>query len=899
MQPICEDYFKQVEAPPGSSSMHLNPYVRRYLDDARAYLLDLHDRGVAARQVNEEHAEVVDRLVRKLFRLAEDRYFYESPRLNFRLAVVAIGGYGRRELALGSDIDLLFLHRGKVNPYVETVVESLTQRLWDARLVVGGATRTVRECLRLGTRDLSTLTSYLDSRFLIGDPELYAEFEDAVQQHVRKVRRRFVDDKLEEQRERHERFHESLYLLQPNLRESVGGLRDYHTALWVARAAQWDVGSPEDLTIHGFIDAEDGEALGEALDFLWRARNELHRSGRKDDQLHYEAQEGLVACLGLTDEGNTLAVETLMRSYYGHARTVDYISREVIGHTRGLLGGRARRAPAYSVEEGFAIADGRLEIPSAEILVERPVRLLAAFAVAQHHDVEISPRTQRLLRSHVHLIDDQFRHDPDAADLFQRILRSPTRVYRTLVPMLELGILGAYLPEFGSVVGLWNQDLYHTYTVDVHSLFLIEQLRRLRKGRFADELGLPTELVREVRDPLLAYLACLLHDIGKGRGGGHSEKGAQMVPAICERLGLSETEASRVQFLVRHHLTMSAMAEQRDVHDPRQIMRLVSLVQSREQLRSLYLLTVADIRSVSPEAWTRWKAGLLEAFYRNAAEWLEAGAEEGAAEQFFLVRAMRRFEESERAAVALLAEGGIDTARAMEFLEQMPRRYLLNHSPPEIAEHVRAAFAFADSDKLVGVSAFVDTSEEQPFWGIVVTTHDRPGLFSTVSGVLTALGHDILAAQVYTSKDQLAVEIYVMAPIAGGDEEASFETERIETRLCEIFEGQREIGPIERGRRDGRTAVRSTPPSVRVLNGESDLYTVIEVVTNDRPALLYDITRALAALELDVGLSRASTRAQRATDAFYVTDQGRKLSDPERAKQVEEVVLRAIRQEGS
>lgn len=899
MQPICEDYFKEVTAPSGSSSMHLNPHVRSYLDDVRAYLLDLHDRGVAGRRVNEEHADLMDRLVRKLFRLAEDRYFAESPRLNFRLAIIAVGGYGRREQSLGSDVDLLFLHRGKTNPYVETVAESLTQRLWDARLVVGAATRTIRECLRLGGRDLPTLTSYLDSRFLIGDPELYAEFEQAVRDYMRQARVHFVEQKLEEQRARHERFHESLYLLQPNLRESVGGLRDYHTALWVARAAQWEVRGPEALAVHGFVDSAEAEQLLEALDFLWRARNELHRGGRKDDQLHYEAQERLVAHLGLVDEGNTLAVEKLMRIYYGHARAIDFISRQVIAHAQGLLGARARSSPTYPVEEGFAVADGRLEIPSAEILTDRPVRMLAAFAVAQHHDVDLSPRTQRLLRQHLHLVDAALLDDPEAADLFKRILRSPTRVYRTLEAMSEVGVLGAYLPEFGSVVGLWNQDMYHTYTVDVHSLFLVEQLRRLRKGRFADELGLPTELMRELRDPLLIFLSCLLHDIGKGRGGGHSEKGAQMVPDVCARLGLDAAETARVQFLVRHHLTMSAMAEQRDVHDPRQIMRLVSLVQSREQLRSLYLLTVADIRSVSPEAWTRWKAGLLEAFYRNAAEWLEAGVEEGAAEQFFLERALRRFEASEREAVALLAERGVETGRAMEFLEQMPRRYLLNHSPAEIAEHVGSALAFADGDKRVAVSAFVDPSDAQPFWGIVVITRDRPGLFSTVSGVLTALGHDILAAQVYTSKGQLAVEIYVMAPIAGGDEEAELETERIETRLEEILDGRRELGPVDRRAQRGLPKLRSTPPSVRVLNGESDLYSVIEVVTNDRPALLYDITRTLADLQLDVGLSRASTRARRATDAFYVTDQGHKLVDPERCKQVEEELLRAIRQERS
>ncbi len=696
MQPVCDDYFKEIDAPPGPSSLHLNPQVRAYLDAVRHDLLGLHDHGVAARSVNEEHSDLIDRLLRKLFRLAEDRYFQHFPRLNFRLSVIAVGGYGRRELSLGSDIDLLFLHRGKLNPYVETIAEAITHRLWDARLSVGVATRTLRDCMRVGREDLSTLTSFLDARFLIGDPTLFADLDEEVRALMRRTGPDFIAAKLDEQRRRHERLGESLFLLQPNVRESVGGLRDYHTALWIARVVHGEVRRTEDLRVQGFIDGEELSDLLAALDFMWRMRNELHRGGRRDDRLHYEAQMRLAEKFGLEGSDPTMRAERLMQEYYAHARVIERVSRHAVGLARKRAERRhGRRAkPAYPVEEGFLIVEGQLEIPAATLIEERPQRLLYAFTVAQQHDVEISARSQRVLRQQAQLIDDALREDAEAAELFARILVSPVRVYRSLRLMAELGILGAYIPEFGRLVGLWQQDMYHTYTVDVHSLFLVEQLRRLHKGRFRDELSLPSELMREVRDPRVLFLGCILHDIGKGRGGGHSQQGAGLTPSVCERLGIDGTDLDAIQFLVRHHLTMSEMAEQRDVHDPRQIVKLANLAGTREQLRRLYLLTVADIRSVSPVAWTDWKGGLLEALYRNAAEWLETGREEEGASQFFLERAMERVSSAETQVADLLEAAGLDREKVGSFLASMPRRFLLAHAPSEIAEHVQSALAF-------------------------------------------------------------------------------------------------------------------------------------------------------------------------------------------------------------
>jgi [protein-PII] uridylyltransferase len=901
VQPICEDFFTAGErGPSGPSSAHLNPSVRAYLDAVRTYLLGLHDAGVPARRVNEEHAELIDRLVRKLFRLAEDRYFENFPRLNFRFAVVAVGGYGRRELSLGSDVDLLFLYRGKENPYVETITETIATRLWDARVVVGAATRTVPECLRVGREDLSTLTSYLDARFLVGDPALFAELDRDVRAYLKENADAFTQAKLAEQAKRHEAFGESLYLLQPNLKESVGGLRDYHTALWLARAALWEVRRPEHLRVQGFIDAEEERALLDALEFVWRMRNQLHRKGRKDDRLHYEAQTQLAEYLGFGAADPLHAVEALMRQYYLHARAIQRVSRRAIDHALQLSS--QRRQPLdgkpHPVAEGFAISNGRLEIPAASLLQERPMRLLAAFAVAQHHDVELSARAQRLVRQNLSLVDDAFRADPEASAFFRQLLGAPTRVYRTLQTMDEVGLLGAYIPEFAHLVGMWQQDMYHTYTVDIHSLFLVEQLRRVQRGRYRAELPLATELMREVRSPVLLYLGCILHDIGKGRGGGHSGKGAQMIPDLAKRLGLNAEENAIVEFLVLHHLTMSAMAEQRDVHDPRLILRLAKLCGSRLYLRLLYLVTVADIRSVSPVAWTSWKAGLLERLYRNTAEWLEAGEETDLAEQFLVERAMNQAAGTAARAVEMLAQEGIGKSEAEALLDQMPRRYLLEHGPEEIASHMRVGFAFLADRQRARVEPFRDPNAGGlRSWGLVVVASDRPGLFATIAGVLTGCGHNILAASAYTTRDGLALDLFEVDPIAGGPDEQELERARIEKRLGAVLAGVAEM-PVPR-QSSLPKVLREKAPSARIENDDSDFYSIIDVEATDRPGLLYDLSRALSDEGLSLVTVRASTRASRATDAFYVTTlDGHKLVDTDQMRRVEEAVLRAIGQGG-
>ena len=899
MQPICDDFFKEVDEAVDPGPALINEAVRSYIAASRDYLLRLHDAREPGARVNNEHADLMDRLLRKLFRITEDRYFRHFPRLEVRFAVMAVGGYGRRELSLASDLDLLFLYRGKVNPYIETMTEAISHRLWDAKLSLGVATRTLQQSMRLGKNDLSTMTSYLDARPIIGDMDLATGLESGIKSWIQRNRTSFIEQKLEEQEARRLRNGESLFLLQPNLRESIGGLRDYHTALWVARATDWDVSSLEDLIEGGFIDAGELTSLRTALDFVWRIRNELHRGARKNDQLHFEAQEHLTTFLDLKGTEVLLPIEELMQSYYLHARVIQHSSARIIDHAVMLDRRRRgwRQRASQPIGDGFELNNGRIDIPDASVLEERPHRLLSVFRASQEHDADLSPRAQRMVRQHLHLLDAAFCREAETSELFLEILSAPNRAYRALVTMNELGLLGLLIPEFAHLVGLWKHDLYHTYTVDAHSLFLIEQLQRIRKGNFAAELPLATQLLQDLESTKVLYLSALLHDIGKGKGGGHSPKGAALVPQIGRRLGLTQSEIDHVSFLVLHHLTISGIAENRNVHDSRLILNVANLCGTRAKLRTLYLLTVADIRSVSPEAWTSWKAGLLAALYRNVAEWLESGLGDESASGFFLGRAAARIEQAEAEVEEQLQASGIEREETRSFLESMPRRYILNHGPGEIAEHIRAAFDYAGTGRTAAISLFQPEHESDPFSGVTVLAADRPRLLSTMAGVLAAANHNILGAQVYTNRHGLALEIYEVERIPGGAEEAEAERSRLERGLIAALEnpgGARDSGGL-RGRNVSGVRLPRGETSVRISNNESDFYSIIDIVSTDRPGFLFQVTRTLADAGIDIVMSRASTRAHRVRDSFYVTDGGEKLLDESRLQEIREQLLGSIR----
>jgi [protein-PII] uridylyltransferase len=856
--------------------------IRGYLTAAREYLRGLHTSGASGQRVNEIHSDLLDRLVRAVFELAEEMYFSGRDAEGEELCVVAVGGYARREMSFYSDVDLLFLHRGDATPYVAAITERVQRWLWDAQLTVGCATRTIEETIGLALQDTTVCTAVLAPRFIAGSGVLFHRLGDAVRTRLMAKPGELIAALFEGRQKRHERFGASLYLLQPNVKESAGGLRDFHASYWTMQALQASVRGKDDFLHLGLLTEVEAVAYFDALEFLWRIRNEMHlQAGRKHDQMSFDMQERIARTFGYVGGGDLateLPVERFMRDYYRHARNVLNLSSLIMEQCLA----RTRRAAGHVrtqwVERGFRIVDGRLEIPHARQLRSDPALLLEAFAVAQAHDVGITRKAQRILRENLYLIDDAFRSKPEIIEIFLRILRSPQRITRSLIAMNEVGLLGRFLPEWDHIVCRWQHVMYHTYTVDVHSIFLVEELRRLIKGDYDDELPSVARLARSVSDPTVLYLGCLFHDLGKGFGGNHSSKGAVRARACLQRLGMDAEAVERVAFLVEQHLRMAHVAQRRDLSDPRVIFEFARTSGDRTNLKLLYLLTVADIRASSKTAWTDWKGRLLKELFERASELLETGtADAGRAVELI----ERRVEARRSAAAAELAKQGVDETTVAQYFDMWPRRYFMAHSPSQIARHARVVLDFEPD--LVMTTAFREM--RGGFAEFILCTRDVHGLYSNVAGVLTAHHLNILGSNVYTSTSGLALETYRVATPRGGEEERALAWVALERSLRQVLKGEVSVSSLLRRR--GRRVARIDMPSadggnVTITNDESDFYTIIDVTANDRLGLLHDLTRAISEHGCEVYISKAGRVLDQVADTFYVKDiHDRKLEDPE------------------
>src|SRR5262245_24895984 len=587
--------------------------ARNYVKKGRELLLEKHRAGAGGVEVVSVYSTMMDQLIRHLFSRVSDDFIRRYPSENPRCTVVAQGGYGRGELNPYSDIDLLFLYSWKISPYVEAVTERLLYTLWDAGLQVGHATRTVKESLALSATDMKVKTALLDARYLCGNLDLYQEFDKAIETRVvpRRVYR-FVQEKLAENRARHESYGGSVYLLEPDVKDGEGGLRDIHTARWIARV-KTGAKDLDTLAPRGLVSSTDVAKLKVSQDFLLRVRNELHFStGKHQDQLTFEEQEKVSRALGFEGEGTLKAVEVFMRNYYLHAaqisRLTTLITHRLTDAPRPLVGGLY--SFAKTLREGICVSQGQLLVTKPSILKSEPGNLIEIFAEMQKHRCELSHETRELLREHSGLIDDKFRRSAAANMPFFRILKWKERVYETLLEMYRCGILGAFIPEFGRLLCMVLHDAYHIYTVDQHSLKLIQEIERLTAGSYKDGLPLLTQLAREADKIELLYLGLMFHDIGKGFGGGHSEIGARLVPPIARRMRLNTDDGALVEFLVRHHLLMTHTAFRRDLEDEKTILDFAKTMGNVNNLKMLYLLTFADVKAVGPDVWNPWKASL-------------------------------------------------------------------------------------------------------------------------------------------------------------------------------------------------------------------------------------------------------------------------------------------------
>lgn len=863
---------------------------KHFLNHYREEIRKIHNAGAPGTEVVRYLTAMTDTLIRKLFRsITKD--VGHIGRVREPLTLTAIGGYGRGELNPYSDIDLMFLYSGKNQARVEDIAQKLLYFLWDMRLDVGYSVRTLQDCVEMAAADLTVRTALLDARVISGSRLLFKDFGKVMLTQILSKRSdSFIKEKVAELAKRREKYGSSVYLLEPNIKESEGGLRDLHTALWVAKI-KYKISDAHELIVKGVLTEEEVFAFGEALSYLWRIRNELHfHAGRKNDQLTFDAQINLARFFGYENVGKTLAVEEFMRDYYLHANRVEHLASSLVSKCSQREEGALRIIGYFirrHVGDGFYIIKGELVIPDESVIQKEPARLMKVFEYAQKHGVAISVNVKSLIRKNLHLINDKFRRSKEVNQSFFAILRSDKGACETLKSMHHLEFLNRFIPEFGNIYCKVQHDLYHIYTVDTHSLFAVEEIEKLLRGDRAGELPLLTQIAMEVDKRELLILGVLFHDIGKGEGGGHAEKGADMIPTIARRMGLCKEDSERLEFMVRNHLLMAHIAQRRDLHDDKMIIQFAQQMEKSENLKMLYLLTYADIRAVGTDVWTEWKAMLLQELYEKSFNVLERG-------DFHQEARSERVRKVKRMVLELL-DDEYPVAAVKDELKAMTNRHLLSNSPAVIAEHVKLLLGL-ENEKII---TRLDHEHDGGYSNFTICTLDVPGLFSMITGVMAANGINILGAQIHTSSNGKALDILHVNSPQGFVITDDSRWNRLGEDLRQVLTGKVQVAALVAKRhRPTLLAERAKPKfpaRVEIDNQVSSDYTVIDIYTHDKVGILYQITSALTELGLYIGVSKISTKVDQVADVFYVKDIfGHKIKNQGRLDEIRERLLKAV-----
>ncbi|MBR9980431.1 MAG: [protein-PII] uridylyltransferase [Desulfatitalea sp.] len=794
-------------------------------------------------------------------------------------ALIALGGYGRAEQCVHSDIDLLFLFDQKVPAEAEALVREIIYPLWDLGLEVGHATRSIKECIQLARQDLEVFTSLLDARFVCGMSPLYHQLMERMRVKLINVKpAQLVAWLLETNQTRHDRFGDSAYLLEPNLKEGQGGLRDYHTMLWIARIHS-DAKLVRDLEYFGYLSNAEYQELTESLDFVWTVRNQLHLLlGRKCDQLHLEHQTRLAEAMQIRGYNGHLPVERLLGDLHGRMEFIKQCYRVFIyelDQKKRLK--RKNKAMPETPVEGLKFNRGMLNFVSPEAVVQEPLLLARIFVESAVHKAPLSAEARRLVREFSHLVANaRYRCAAEVVEAFEKVLARPMTRFNALNAMLETGFLVAFIPAFKGVVNRIQFDQYHLYPVARHLLLAVTLLKNNVAARETGQDPLGASLYQELRSKRALLWAALLHDIGKAEpASGHSERGAKMAARICAEKGLSSADIDTVEFLVREHLLLFETASRRDINDEETALMVARRVGKPERLKMLYLLSVADAMATGPKAWNDWTASLMRSLFLKTLNVMEKG-------ELVSRKAIRVIEEKRERVLEAVPTADAQQAYAA-LLQVMSPRYLLYAPSGEIPRHMDLCLQLKSGDK-----AFVwriDPSEDNRTRTLTVCAKDRPGLLSRIAGVLTLNGIDILDARIFTWRNNVALDIFEVTP----PPDPLFETERWERaagHLQSALHDQLDLSGALARKQDGRPAMRAAtrqrPQQVIIDNESSSFFTIIEVIAWDFPGLLYRVTDAIFRCRLDIWVAKSASRVDQVVDVFYVRSfDGEKVDNPE------------------
>jgi [protein-PII] uridylyltransferase len=846
-----------------------------------------HRFGLGGLEIASARSYQVDQVVTHACRLALVEAEPEARLALAGCAVIALGGYGRAELSPFSDVDLLFLHQGRAAEAVRRFVEQVLQLLWDVGLTVGHSFRTVTECLEEARGDLHSRTALAEARLVAGDTAVFGGLDrslDNVIRPDRKTGEAFLESLRADVAERHARVGGAVCVQEPNVKEGVGGLRDLHAVLWVAQARYGARGLAEARTA-GLLSEREHQAALRAYDFLLRVRAEAHFvTGRKTDVLTLDLQPAVASSLGYADSRGLLASELFMRDYYRRASDLHDVFRSVLRRPpeeapRRLFASLTKRRPARD----FEVRDGRLRAKS-EALVATGHGLISAFAAAQAEGVPLSDDLALAIRERLSLVGRELRESRDAAAVFVDVLRWRGRVGLALRAMHETGFLGRFLPEFGRVSFLVQHDFFHRYTVDEHTLRAIEAIDQVAAGTEAAARPFG-RVLDEVEDAAPLYLGMLLHDIGKGRGGGHSERGARMAPRVCARLGLDERATEDVVFLVADHLEMSQVSQHRDLTEGSLIASFAERVGSVHRLNLLHVLTYADHRGVAPGIWNEWKGTLLWELYNRTRQHLAGHPGDDDPVETARARAIDRLRPE-------FPEADLERHFAL-----LPERYLRVTDAPSMARHFHLASGRSEAKAAFEWRDLTDGHCTE----LTLVTDDRPGLLADVAGTFTAHGMNILSVDLFNRGDGVVIDTFRLSEVSSHRPVKPERRERVEKDVTAALEGTHDVSaavaswlrknPQGTKRALGRAA---RGPSVRFDQEGSATATVIEVKAQDRPGLAWTIADTLARLGLDIRFAKVATAKALALDVFYVTGVGGLKLAPEELAAVEEALLAAL-----
>ncbi len=840
------------------------------------------------------NSDLMDVIIRALAEFTQTTIFPSAgPTTGEAYDIAATGGYGRGELCPQSDIDLLFLLPYKRAVRVEQIVEYMLYMLWDLGLKVGHAVRSVDDCLRQARIDVTIRTNLLETRRLSGSGELLRELKRRLAKEVIVPNgQAFVVAKLSERDDRHHRMGDSRYVLEPNVKEGKGGLRDLQTLIWITKHL-YQADSLHDLVSCGVLIREEATRFTKAQNFLWTVRCHLHYlTGRPEDRLTFDVQTEIGRRMGYTDHAGAVSVERFMKHYFLIAKDVGDLTRIFCA----ALEADAMRPPRFNLwgiglgrakeVEGFRLDGERLNLIHERQFKEQPVDMIRLFHVAQSRGLDVHPHALRTLTRSLGSVS-RLRNDPEANRLFLDMLCGRKDPEQALRRMNEAGVLGSFLPDFGRVVAQMQYDMYHAYTVDEHTLLAIGNLHKIETDQLRTELPLATQVIHKLASRRALYMAVLLHDVAKGRGGDHSILGAKIADKLCPRLGLTAEETETVSWLVRHHLNMSLTAFKRDFEDERTVKDFVSLVQSPERLRLLLILTTADICAVGTGRWNAWKATLLGELYHRTEEVLAGGVTAEGRE--------RRIRQAHQALRVQLSDWG--EAQFERLVTQGSPDYWLSLDTDTHARHARLIRGAEISGQLLTMDTRVDAA--RAVTEVTIYTGDHPGLFSQLAGALALTGANIVDAKIFTLRNGQALDVFsVQDAHSGGAFDAPDKLARLAVITEQTLAGQ--VRPLQElaKRKPGipqRTRMFKVPPRVLIDNNAGTNHTVIEVNGKDRPGLLYDVTRTLTDLGLQISSAKISTYGEKVIDVFYVRDvYGLKVTHDTKLTRIRERLLQAL-----